>query len=84
MTSTGEVACLGHNYSEALIQSLISVGFKFPIKSVLLSTGSIESKAKFLVTAKLLEKMGITIYGTRGTARFLNENGVTSEVLARL
>ena len=47
MTSTGEVACLGNNYSEALLQSLVSVGYKFPIKSVLLSTGSIESKANF-------------------------------------
>ncbi len=81
MTSTGEVACLGKNYSEALLQSLVSVGFKFPIKSVLLSTGSIETKAKFLVTAKLLEKMGIKIYGTRGTSRFLSENGIDSEAL---
>ena len=81
MTSTGEVACLGHNYSEALLQSLISVGFKFPIKSVLLSTGGIETKAKFLSTAKILERMNIKIYGTTGTAKFLNENGFQVETL---
>ena len=84
MTSTGEVACLGQNYSEALLQSLVSVGYKFPIKSVLLSTGSIESKAKFLSTAKILKNMGIKIYGTRGTAKFLNENGYDAEALSCL
>ena len=82
MTSTGEVACLGENYSEALLQSLVSVGYKFPIKSVLLSTGSIESKAKFLSTAKILKNMGIKIYGTRGTAKFLCENGYDAEALS--
>ena len=44
MTSTGSLLCLGENYSEALLQSLVSVGYKFPIRSVLLSTGSIESR----------------------------------------
>ena len=75
MMSTGEVACLGDDFSEALLKSLISVGYKYPIKSVLLSTGGIESKAAFISSARTLEKLGVKMYGTRGTARFLNDNG---------
>ena len=65
MMSTGEVACLGDDYSEALLKSLISVGFKFPIKSVLLSTGGIETKAAFLGSARALNELGIKMYATR-------------------
>ena len=52
-------------------------------KSVLLSTGGIESKAAFLSSARILEKLGIKMYGTRGTARFLTENGFDVEALNR-
>jgi carbamoyl-phosphate synthase large subunit len=48
MASTGEVACLGDNVEEAYLKALISVGFKLPKIGVLLSTGTIESKAAFL------------------------------------
>ena len=82
MMSTGEVACLGDDYSEALMKSLISVGFKYPINSILLSTGGIESKASFISSARILEKLGIKMYGTRGTAKFLNDNGFDVEPLA--
>lgn len=81
MMSTGEVACLGDDYSEALLKSLISVGFKFPIKSVLLSTGGIETKAAFLGSARALNELGIKMYATNGTAKFLNENGFDVESL---
>ncbi|MBN1434782.1 carbamoyl-phosphate synthase (glutamine-hydrolyzing) large subunit, partial [Candidatus Fermentibacterales bacterium] len=45
MASTGEVACLGRDFDEAFLKALISVGFRFPLGKVLLSTGPIESKA---------------------------------------
>ncbi len=48
MTSTGEVACLGDDFNEAFLKSLISVGFKIPKKTILLSTGPIDSKVEFL------------------------------------
>jgi len=82
MMSTGEVACLGDDYSEALMKSLLSVGYKYPIKSILLSTGGIESKASFLSSARILEKLEIKMYATEGTAKFLNENGFDVETLA--
>jgi carbamoyl-phosphate synthase large subunit len=81
MASTGEVACIGDDFDEAYLKSLISVGYSFPFKNVLLSTGPIESKAEFLESVELLIKMGINIYATPGTAKFLKNNNISSEVL---
>lgn len=81
MASTGEVACLGDDFDEAYLKSLISVGYKFPFKNVLLSTGPIESKAEFLDSIELLIKMDVNLYATRGTAEFLKNNNISSNVL---
>ncbi len=81
MVSTGEVACLGDDFNETFLKSLMSVGFKLPKKTILLSTGPIESKAEFLESTKLLDKMGFNFYATGGTSDFLNKNGIKSKVL---
>jgi carbamoyl-phosphate synthase large subunit len=81
MSSTGEVACFGDDFEEALLKSLISVGFKFPIKSVLLSTGPIESKLSFLPSAHVLTELNVKMYATKGTAEFMKVRGIDCEVL---
>jgi carbamoyl-phosphate synthase large subunit len=81
MASTGEVGCLGNDFDEAFLKALLSVGFRFPVKSVLLSTGSIESKAELLESVRIMRNLGIEFYATRGTANFLKNNGITAEIL---
>ena len=81
MASTGEVACLGFDFDEAFLKALISVGFRFPLKKVLLSTGPIKSKADFLEGARRFKSLGIDFYATGGTAEFLKRNGIDSKVL---
>lgn len=81
MTSTGEVACIGDDFDEAYLKSMIAVGHYFPFKNVLLSTGPIESKAGFLESLDLLKKMNVRFYATRGTARFLEHNNIKAKVL---
>ncbi|MFQ5649584.1 MAG: carbamoyl-phosphate synthase (glutamine-hydrolyzing) large subunit [bacterium] len=81
MASTGEVGCLGADFNEAFLKALISVGFKLPIRTILMSTGPLESKADFVANARLLHEMGVKIYCTRGTARFMRQYGVEAEVL---
>ncbi|HIN80104.1 MAG TPA: carbamoyl-phosphate synthase (glutamine-hydrolyzing) large subunit [Planctomycetes bacterium] len=81
MASTGEVACLGNNVNEAYLKALLSVGFKLPRKGVLLSTGTIEGKVAFLEGARKLKSLGLPIYATEGTYRFLEEHGVLSTLL---
>jgi carbamoyl-phosphate synthase large subunit len=81
MSSTGEVGCLGNNFEEALLKALISVGYKFPVKNVLLSTGPIENKIQFLPATDMLRELGVKIYATKGTADFINGKGIECEIL---
>ena len=81
MVSTGEVACLGDDFNEAFLKSLISVGFKIPKKTILLSTGPLESKFDFLESTKILRQMNFKFYATRGTANFMKDNGIEADVL---
>jgi carbamoyl-phosphate synthase large subunit len=81
MASTGEVGCLGDDFEEAFLKALLSVGFRLPVRSVLLSTGPIESKAAFLESARMLRDMGIALFATEGTAAFLQANGVETTLL---
>ena len=83
MSSTGEVACLGDDFNEAFLKSLISTGFKVPEKGVLLSTGTLKEKAEFLAEIKTLQEMGLKFYATKGTADFYKINGINMEVLNR-
>ena len=78
MSSTGEVGCLGDDYNEALLLSMIATGYRVPSKdkAVMISSGEVKSKVELLDAAKLLYKNGYTIYASAGTARFLKDNGV--------
>ena len=76
MSSTGEVGCIGNDFSEAILKSLLSVGFEIPKKNILISSGEPKSKVELMEAARLLQKHGYKIYATRGSQRFLAENGV--------
>lgn len=81
MASTGEVGCIGDDFPEAILKSMLSVGYKIPEKNVLMSTGDARSKTEMLSAAKALQKKGYNIFATRGTAEFLENNGVGATVL---
>ena len=42
MSSTGEVGCIGDDFSEALLNSMIATGFKIPEKAVMFSSGAMK------------------------------------------
>jgi carbamoyl-phosphate synthase large subunit len=81
MASTGEVACLGDDFEEAFLKALLSVGYRLPVRNILLSTGPVEHKAAFLESARMLAKLGINLFATSGTADFLAANNVPSTAL---
>lgn len=76
MTSTGEVACIGDSYYEALLKSLLSVGQAIPKHNVLISSGPARSKVELLSATKMLLRHGFKVYATAGTAEFLLQQGV--------
>ena len=83
MASTGEAACLGDNYYEALLGAMLSVGHRIPSKEkgVLISSGPIWSKVDLLDACRLLYGSGYKLYATGGTAQFLQEHGIATEVV---
>ena len=76
MASTGEVGCLGDDTNCAILKAMLSVGYRIPEKSVLLSTGGPKQKVEMLQAARQLQKKGYKIYATGGSSKFLTENGV--------
>ena len=76
MSSTGEVGCIGDDFNEALLSAMIAVGNSIPKKNILVSSGAAKSKVDLLEPCRMLDAKGYTIYGTHGTAKFLNDNGI--------
>ena len=76
MASTGEVGCLGDDTNEAILKSMLSVGYKIPQKNILLSTGDAKQKAELLDAAKLLAEKGYNLFATGGSWKYLIENNI--------
>jgi carbamoyl-phosphate synthase large subunit len=76
MSSTGEVACFGKTADEALVKAMLSVGFRYPKRGVLLSLGPIRDKYRFSGEARLLADRGLKLYATGGTADILGQEGI--------
>jgi carbamoyl-phosphate synthase large subunit len=81
MASTGEVGCIGEDYYETLLKSMLSVGYQIPKKNILFSTGPTKDKVELLSAAKLLVENGYNLYATKGSAEFLRTNDVEVTVL---
>jgi len=81
MASTGEVGCIGTDLDDAFLKAMLSVGYRIPKKRILLSTGPIEDKVDFLDSARKLVEMGYELFGSRGSVKFLESNGVKATAL---
>jgi len=81
MASTGEVGCLGENFYETILKSMLSVGYSIPKKNILLSTGQMRDKVELLNSCKTLAAKGYNLFATRGTHQFLELNGIPSTML---
>ncbi len=77
MSSTGEVACLGRDFSDTLINAMISARIRVPVSGsrVLLCLCN-DARDKFLDSVKVLENMGVKLFATFGTAQFLLDKGI--------
>jgi carbamoyl-phosphate synthase large subunit len=81
MASTGEVGCIGENYYEAVLQSMLAVGYRIPQKNILISSGPARSKLELLESARMLKARGYNLYATGGTHKFFTENNVETTLL---
>ena len=77
MSSTGEVACIGHDILETFYMSWLATGQKLNGKKILLSLDD-RFKDKLLPTLKKLINNGWQCVATEGTHDFLVANGIQS------
>jgi len=84
MKSTGEVLGIGKNLEEALYKGLVAAGYKMRKDGGVLITVRDNDKAEIAGVAEKLVKLGFSLYGTRGTARFLSGKGFSVQAVDKI
>lgn len=76
MQSTGEVACFGNSFYDALSKAYTAAGYALPLSgSALITIGGQKNKEKLLPLISLISVMKYNIMATEHTAEFLINNG---------
>ena len=77
MQSTGEVACFGNTFYDALSKSYLAAGYSLPTSgSALITIGGIRNKEKLYPIVSLISSMGFNILATEHTAEFFKNSGL--------
>jgi carbamoyl-phosphate synthase large subunit len=75
MQSTGEVACFGESFYDALSKAYLAAGYSLPLSgSALITIGGQRNKEKLLPLISLISAMGYNIMATEHTAEFIENN----------
>jgi carbamoyl-phosphate synthase large subunit len=85
MQSTGEAACFGNSFYDALSKGLISVGYTLPNKgSALVTVGGSQNKEKLVPAIAKLRDLGFKILATEHTAEFFKEKTGEVEIVHKI
>ncbi|HBP37969.1 MAG TPA: carbamoyl-phosphate synthase large subunit [Clostridiales bacterium] len=85
MKSTGEVLGLATTYGEAMFKAILASGFKFPRPgSGVLLTVRDSDKPDLVPLADRLFQLGFELYGTGGTANYLNKHGIPCNTVRKI
>ena len=87
MSSTGEVACFGHDVHEAFLQAMLASTFKFPStqngRHILVSIAEESFRNEFYEAMRMLEGLGFHLAGTEGTADYFSDRGIVMKRLSK-
>ena len=84
MRSTGEVLGLADSYGLAFFKSQEAAQTRLPVEGTVLITIADRDKDKILEFARNFQEMKFNILATGGTQRFLEENGIESDVIKKV
>ena len=84
MKSTGEVMGIGADFAHAFSKSQIGAGVFLPHEGTIFISVKDDDKPDMLPICKELRALGFNLIATRGTASFLNENGIETETVNKV
>ncbi|SEO04491.1 carbamoyl-phosphate synthase large subunit [Palleronia pelagia] len=85
MRSTGEVMGWDRDFPTAFLKAQMGAGVHLPTEgAVFLSIKDTDKTEQLIDTARILTELGLTIVATRGTASFLDENGIASKTVNKV
>jgi carbamoyl-phosphate synthase large subunit len=75
MRSTGEVACFGNSFYDALSKAYMAAGYSLPLSgTALITVGGQKNKEKLLPIVSLTSSMNYKMLATEHTAEFMENN----------
>ena len=84
MKSTGEVMGIDRTYEKALYKALLGAGLTFTTYGSVFVTLADRDKAEGVALARRFADIGFRILATKGTARYLQSEGLRVEQIAKL
>jgi len=84
MKSTGEVMGIDTTFPLAFAKAQMAAGVKLPTSGLAFISVKNSDKKTAVLLAKQLIQIGFKIVATKGTANFLNENGVATKVVNKV
>ena len=85
MQSTGEAACFGTSFYDALSKGLTSVGYNLPASgTALVTVGGAHNKEKLVASIAKLRDLGFKILATEHTAEFLESKIGSVEIVHKI
>ena len=82
MRSTGEVMGWDRSFARAFLKAQLGAGMELPTEgAVFFSIKDDDKTGELVETARILDDLGFTLIATRGTAAFLSEHGLTSQIV---
>ncbi|MBD8526311.1 carbamoyl-phosphate synthase large subunit [Pseudomarimonas arenosa] len=84
MRSTGEVMGVGRSFGEAFARAQEAAGIKVPPVGKAFVSVRDPDKQRSLAVAEMLVERGFDLVATRGTAEFLQANGIKCEVVNKV
>ncbi|HNR50171.1 MAG TPA: carbamoyl phosphate synthase large subunit, partial [Deltaproteobacteria bacterium] len=84
MRSTGEVLGMGKSFGLAFYKASEAGNQILPKEGTVLLTVSRRERPAVLEVAQLFDSLGFSLWATRGTHKFLQENGIPSRMVLKL
>lgn len=84
MKSTGEVMGIDSSFEAALAKVHMAAGYKLPTEGTALVSVKDDDKEYILPVARMLKELSFEIYATKGTASYLNNNGIAAKAVNKV